>query len=217
LVGDPEADRPGRLPTAVHDNPYSVLLLDEFEKATSDIHDFFLRVFDEGVFHDAFGNRVTICTMIVIATSNAGSDRIQKVVRNGDNPAEHKDEFVDWLINEGAFRAELLNRFDDIVLFHPLSREHLEEVAQLELTDLADRLEEKGYTLEITQPLIEYVAEEGYDERFGARAMQRVIQNDIEELISQMIIDRAIQQGDTITITKEDLARITTDSSDDSV
>ena len=208
LIGDSAGTRSGVLASKVRENPYAVLLLDEFEKATRDVHDLFLRIFDEGVFHDATDREVNLRSMIIIATSNAGSDEIHRIVSDGKDLADQKDRFLSMLIDEQIFRPELLNRFDDIVLYHPLAKKHLTGIAKRELAKLGNRLEQRGIGLEITEPLIRYLVEHGHDKRFGARAMQRVIKNDIEKLASHKIINGEVAPGETLRIDQDELDQL---------
>ncbi|MEX1027421.1 MAG: ATP-dependent Clp protease ATP-binding subunit [Candidatus Paceibacterota bacterium] len=208
LIGNVGAGMTGMLASAVNDNPYSVLLLDEFEKTTQDVHDLFLQIFDEGVFHDAYGNEVNCRNMIIIATSNAASDTIRSLVGGGEELAAHKHDIIDQLISTNAFRPELINRFDDVVLFHPLSKEDTAAVAERELAKLQIRLNKRGVSFEITQTLVEYLVEHGYDEQFGARAIRRIITGDIEKVISHKLLTGEIKKGDTAVISEEDLASL---------
>ncbi|MEX0930078.1 MAG: ATP-dependent Clp protease ATP-binding subunit, partial [Candidatus Paceibacterota bacterium] len=208
LIGNDGANTTGMLASAIGDNPYSVLLLDEFEKTTQEVHDLFLQIFDEGVFHDAYGNEVNCRNMIIIATSNAASDTIRSLVDADEDLSAYKNEIIDRLIGANAFRPELINRFDDVVLFHPLSRDQAAMVAERELAKVQMRLNQRGISFEITQTLVEYLVEQGYDERFGARAIRRIITNDIEKVIAHKLLTGEIKKGDTAIISEEDLTSL---------
>ncbi|MCL4387154.1 AAA family ATPase, partial [Patescibacteria group bacterium] len=137
LIGDFAANKSGLLASRVRDNPYSVLLLDEFEKASPDVLDLFLQILDEGIFTDALGRQVNCRNLIIIATSNAGSSLIWESIRSGNSLAGSKDIIINSIIREKIFKPELLNRFDGIIFFHPLHKSELESVARLGLKKLA--------------------------------------------------------------------------------
>lgn len=202
---------PGVLATLAQEHPYGVLLLDEFEKASSAVHDIFLQVFDEGIFTDGRGQKINLRNNIIIATSNAGSDFVWELEELGKNPADAKGEMVDVLVHNHMYKPELINRFDNIIIFSSLSREEQEKVAMLFLLDLQTRVQEQGYALEITPVLTKLLIEKGYSRQFGAREMRRVLQDEIEERIARKIIAGSIEPGDTITFTADDFV-ITSES-----
>src|SRR3989338_1712075 len=140
LIGDFTSNKNGLLANRLLDNPYSVLLLDEFEKAAGDVLDLFLQILDEGVFTDALGKQVGCRNYIIIATSNAGSSLIWETVKLGKNLEGEKDNILDQIIKEKIFRPELLNRFDGVILFHPLQNTELTSIARLGLEKLVKRL-----------------------------------------------------------------------------
>lgn len=205
LIGSVPNKRAGTLSTLVRENPYGVLLLDEFEKATPDVHNLFLQIFDEGFFSDMYGKRVSMRNMILIATSNAGSSFIWEASKRGDKIAQLKDQLVEMIIKDRMYRPELLNRFDEIVLFEPLGIESLRKIARIMLDQLYWKLQKKGITLQITDELVEVLVHEGYDPQFGARPMRRALQQTIEEAIAKKIIAGTAQAGSTVAFTAEDL------------
>ncbi|TSD01411.1 MAG: Clp protease ATP binding subunit [Parcubacteria group bacterium Greene0714_4] len=207
LIGSVPNKRAGTLATLVRENPYGVLLLDEFEKATPDVHNLFLQIFDEGFFSDMYGKRVGMRNMILIATSNAGSSFIWEASKRGEKVSELKDQLVNMIIKDRIYRPELLNRFDDIVLFEPLGIESLRKIARIMLDKLYWKLQKKGITLQITDELVEVLVHEGYDPQFGARPMRRAMQQTIEEAIAKKIIAGTAQAGTTITLLPEELAK----------
>lgn len=206
LIGSYESDRPGTLSNMARENPYGVLLLDEFEKADTDVHDLFLQILDEGFFSDMRGRKVNVRNMIIIATSNAGSDMIFRIVDEGDDLSEHKDDIINNLIDSNIYKPELINRFDAVVMFTPLPKEDLEDIAEIQLQRLKKRVKERGYELVINQPLIDLLVEKGYDPKFGARPMNRVIQEDLEEAIAEKIITDQLKKGSTIEFTPQQVA-----------
>jgi len=200
----------GRLANVVREQPYGVLLVDEFEKAHHTVHDLFLQILDEGYFTDGRGKRVNLQNMIIIATSNAGSDIIfEKAKKTGADLQSEHDQIIDAIIQSGIFRPELLNRFDDLILFSPLSKNQLKDIARLQLSRLQERVRQQGYRLEITDPLVDFVVQKGFKPQFGARAMNRVIQDDIEKLIADRLINEEIEKGETIRFSHSHLDNIT--------
>ena len=205
LIGSFTTGTAGVLASMVREYPYGVLLLDEFEKAHSEVHDLFLQVLDEGMFSDMFGKKVNARNLIIIATSNAGSDIIWNMVKEGKSLAREKETLIDALIQKRIFKPEFLNRFDGIIIFHPLQEEHLKKIAELMLNKLKKRLYEKGYDLEITPALIDFLVREGSDPQFGARPLNRAIQEKIEKVIAEEIISGALRPGSKVVLREDDL------------
>ncbi len=205
LIGSFEGGRVGTLATILREKPYGVLLLDEFEKTNPDVHDLFLQILDEGFFSDMKGKRVNARNIIFIATSNAGSDLIWEALERGEDISEMKGELVSKIIERGRFKPELLNRFDGVVLFHPLSAENLKKIAGFMLEKLRKRLRDKGVDLVVNDALVNYIAREGYDPTFGARPMIRAIQEKVEQRIADKLISGEIQQGTKFEFSAEDL------------
>lgn len=202
LIGDGE--HAGTLPTMLREHPYCVLLLDEFEKATQSVHDLFLQTLDEGQFTDSRGQKVNARNTIIIATSNAGSKLILKTVQQRKALSTLAQEIIDHIVKEGIYRPELINRFDSTIIFEPLNIEQQTEVAGLMLGGLYERVKEKGYEIKVNDDLLGILVEKGYNPEFGARPMQRVIQDVIEEKIAQKIIAGEVTKGDTIPLSKSD-------------
>jgi ATP-dependent Clp protease ATP-binding subunit ClpA len=191
----------------LREHPYCVLLLDELEKAAQAVHDVFLQVLDEGSFTDSRGMKVNARNTIIIATSNAGSQLILRTVQQRQQLSTLAQEIIDHIVREGIFRPELINRFDSTVIFEPLTIDEQTNVARLMLAKLYDRVKEKGYELSVSDDLVIVLVEKGYSPEFGARPMNRVIQDVIEEKIAQKIISGAVNKGDTIKLTKADFTR----------
>lgn len=205
LIGSFTTSTSGVLSSFIRERPYGVLLLDEFEKAHSEVHNLFLQILDEGMFSDMFGKRINARNLIIIATSNAGSDIIWNLMKEGKRLADEKDSIIDTLIQKKLFRPELLNRFDAIVLFHPLEQEHLEKIASFMLQKLHKRLYERGIDLVITPALINYLVKVGSDPKFGARPLNRAIQEKIEKVIAEKMIAGTLPPGSKIELTEQDL------------
>ena len=216
LIGSFEGGKAGTLASALRERPFGVLLLDEFEKTNKDVHDLFLQILDEGFFTDAAGKRVNARNLMIIATSNAASDLIWGQIKHGSDTegrirgteAEQKiakDVITAEIINRGVFKPELLNRFDGVILFHPLGAEHLREIARLMLQKFAKRLKEKGIELIITDEIVEYLISVGQDPKFGARPMNRAIQEKVEQVIAEKMLRGEIAAGSRVELTGTDL------------
>jgi ATP-dependent Clp protease ATP-binding subunit ClpA len=190
----------------LREHPYTVLLLDEFEKANRSVHDIFLQVLDEGVFTDGRGDKVNARNTIIIATSNAGSDLIMRTVNQRQELSTLTGEIIKHIVKEGVYRPELINRFDSTVVFEPLKLEEQGQVAGLMLKSLYERVKAQGYELVVNRDLMDILVQKGYDPQFGARPMQRVIQNVIEEKIAQLIISGKAEKGSTIELTRTDFS-----------
>ena len=186
--------------------PYSVLLLDEFEKTNKEVLDLFLQVLDEGFFSDMRGKRVNARNVIIIATSNAGSDLIWEAGKNGGHLMDMKDDIVNTIIERGIFKPELLNRFDAVVLFHPLDVSHLSQIARVMLEKLKKRLHERGIDLVVTDDLVNAVIRHGTDPSFGARPMNRAIQEQVEQVIADKLVRGEIKEGSRVEFSPEDFS-----------
>lgn len=198
LIGNLNTQTPGYLASLIRDNPFGLLLIDEFEKAAQSVHNLFLQILDEGFLTDAFGKKVSFDNVIIIATSNAAAEFIREEVTKGATDLSKK--LVDYVLEKSLFSPELINRFDAVVVYHPLTFDQVTQVTKLMLSDLAKRLKEtKNITLEITDELAQKVASAGYDPQFGARPIRRLIADKIEDEIAKMIIDEKVKNGDKIS------------------
>jgi ATP-dependent Clp protease ATP-binding subunit ClpC len=210
LIGSPPSagneGEKGQLTTAVMDNPFSLILLDEIEKAHRDILTLFLQVFDDGRLTDGTGQVVDFTNTIIIATSNAGSELIRQGIEKGVVGEMLKKILLDYLQKQGTFRPEFLNRFDAVVAFHPLSRENIFEVAKLMLKSLAERMAEKEINLKFTDAAVEKLAKIGFDPLYGARPMRRAIQDKVENALAESILSGKTERGATILIDEKDIA-----------
>lgn len=198
LIGSFEGGKAGVLSSMLRDQRYGVLLLDEFEKTSREVMDLFLQILDEGFFSDMVGKKVNARNVIVIATSNAGGDMIFKMSEEGKDLSENKDSLIDFLVSNGQFKPELLNRFDGVILFHPLKNEHLKSIATLLVKKLGSSLSEQGIKLIVTDDLINFLVKEGFDPKFGARPMTRVLQEYVEKILAMKLIEGVIQKGATV-------------------
>lgn len=206
LIGDGQES--GILCDMLREHPYSVLLLDEFEKGARIVHDLFLQILDEGIFTDGRGEKVNARNTIIIATSNAASQLILRTVEQRQELATLTQEIINHIIKEGIYRPELLNRFDSTIIFEPLTLENQGQVAGLMLGDLYERIKERGYELTINRDLMDVLVHKGYSPEFGARPMQRVLQDLVEEKVAERIISGSVQPGGTIALSKADFSEI---------
>jgi ATP-dependent Clp protease ATP-binding subunit ClpA len=206
LIGDGE--KTGVLSDMLREHPYAVLLLDEFEKGARVVHDIFLQILDEGVFTDARGEKINARNTIVIATSNAGSRLILETVQQRKELATLTQEIINHIVREGVYRPELINRFDSTIIFEPLTLEQQGEIASLMLGGLYKRIKERGYELTINRDLMDLLVKKGYNPEFGARPMQRVLQDIVEEKVAQHIISGKVVPGDTIELSLTDFTEL---------
>ena len=206
LIGTEKEE--GLLTTKIRENPFSLILLDEFEKAHPDILNLFLQVFDEGHLTDGAGRKVDFKNSLIIATSNAGYKIILEAIKEKKQMSEIKSELLDFLFKEGVFRPELINRFDAVVVFRSLTKENLLDIAGLMIKKLKNNLAEKGIDLTITDGLLEKIVELGYNPVFGAREMRRVIQDKLENVLAVALLSGQIKRGDKVEIAPEDFKLI---------
>ena len=196
LIGS--AGEGGQLTEAVRERPYALLLLDEFEKVDSRILTLFLQVLDDGRLTDGAGRTVDFTSTIIIATSNAGSLTIANGLTQGKDFLEIDKEVHQELL--GIFRPELINRFDDVILFKPLSQEDLQKIVQVKLSALQNQMKEKGYLLEFDDELLHQLSEKGFDPVLGARPLQRLIQDTLEANLSKMILENKLIKGQVFKV-----------------
>lgn len=209
LVGAPPGyvgyEEGGQLTEKVRRHPYSIVLLDEIEKAHPDVFNLLLQVMDEGRLTDSLGRRVDFKNTILIMTSNIGSRQLKDFGGGiGFNPRPADDKEVSQgvirkALNK-AFAPEFLNRIDDIVMFDPLSRESIFKIIDIELAGFYKRVAQLGYKLTLTDSARDFVADKGYDSQFGARPLKRAIQKYLEDSLAELIIDDAIRPGDEIYV-----------------
>src|SRR3989338_6064306 len=208
LIGSFETGEPGVLSNALRSKPFSLLLFDEFEKSSRDVINLFLQILEEGFFTDANGKRVSARDAIIITTSNAASNLIWDMVQQGKDVAALQKEVVDAIRQQGVFAPEILNRFDAIVVFEPLDKEKLHEVAKLLLEELAKNLKKQEIELVITEELIAKVVDMGYDPVMGARPMRRAITDHVEQVIARKLLEGSLKRGGRVEFTSEEMASL---------
>ncbi|PIP18134.1 MAG: hypothetical protein COX43_00380, partial [Parcubacteria group bacterium CG23_combo_of_CG06-09_8_20_14_all_35_9] len=187
LIGTPDGEKTGQLTDAVRENPHSLVLLDEIEKAHPDILNVFLQVMDDGRLTDSLGRTVDFTNTIIIGTSNAGSQFIQDEIRKGTAVAAIQEVLVQEKLAP-YFRPEFLNRFDGVIVFKPLGVAEIEQITKLLLDKLAKQLAEKGITLQMTDKATKELAVAGFDPLFGARPLQRVIQKQVSDVLTEYLL-----------------------------
>ena len=206
LVGAPPGyvgyEEAGQLTEAVRRKPYSVVLLDEIEKAHPDVFNLLLQILDDGRLTDARGRTVDFKNSVVIMTSNLGADRIQAHARKKESFEELKDDLMQLL--RAHFRPEFLNRIDEIIVFRSLTREQVVDITRLLLDRVTRRLHAQRIELRFDDDAVGHLADAGFDPEFGARPLQRTIQRLIENQLSRMLLDGSLQEGDAVTVRLKD-------------
>ena len=205
---DPVNPSDGFLTKKVQDTPFSLILLDEIEKADKKVLNLFLQILDEGHLIDSQGVKTNFRNTIIIATSNAGAKFITEFIQKNVHPdkAGFKKALIDELIHNGSYSPEFLNRFDDVVLYYPLTKEETIEVATRMIDSIIQSLErEKGITVVVQTDAIAAIAVKGYSPEFGAREMRRAITDTLENYIADQLLGNGVKRGDTLTVSREDL------------
>lgn len=211
LIGSPPGyvgyDEGGQLSEKVRQNPYSVILFDEIEKAHPDVFNILLQVLDDGHITDSQGRKVSFKNTIIIMTSNAGAQNIVSPKRLGFT--SHVDAEEDYKKMKEAvmdevkriFRPEFINRIDEIIVFHSLTKENIKDIVAIMVKNIAKRSKaQMNITLETTPEALEYLADKGYDEKYGARPLRRAIQTNVEDKLAEAILAGTVKEGDTVRI-----------------
>ena len=211
LIGAPPGyvgyEEGGQLTEKIRRKPFSVILLDEVEKAHPDVFNILLQVFDDGHLSDGLGRKVDFKNCLIIMTSNVGARKLQEFGTGVGFGTQSKnnahDEIAEGVIQDSlkkAFSPEFLNRIDDVIVFKSLDKEDIKRIVDIPLTEVVGRVKEMGYVLKIDDTLKEYLIEKGYDEKYGARPLNRAIQKYVEDPISEKVLEGELSIGDTITI-----------------
>ena len=188
----------GQLTEAVRRRPYSVILLDEIEKAHPDVFGVLLQVLDDGRLTDGQGRIVSFKNTIVIMTSNVGSQFIQMFAEGGADEKE-RDRMLEEALR-ATFRPEFLNRIDDVVTFHALDLDQIAEIVALQLEEVRARLAERKITLVLSDAAVERLSLDGFDPVFGARPLKRLIQREVVDRVARGLIEGNVHEGSTVTI-----------------
>lgn len=207
LIAD-GANDPLSLTAQVMKQPFSVVLLDEIEKAHPQVLTTLLQLLDEGILRDEKNREVSFRDAIIIATSNAGADRIREYIERGYALEQFEQQFLDELINTNQFRPEFLNRFDEIVTFRPLSKDELLQVVDLILRGINKTLAPQKVVVNVDQDAKLYLVDKGYDPRLGARPMRRVVQRAVENTVARQMLSGTAGAGSTIPITLDQVRAI---------
>ena len=209
LVGAPPGyvgyEEGGQLTEKIRRKPYSVVLLDEIEKAHPDVFNILLQVLDDGILTDGLGRRVDFRNTIIIMTSNIGVRDLKDfgtgIGFNTKTKLGSQDEMMKSTIQNAlkkAFSPEFLNRLDDVIVFNSLEREHIHQIIDITLMKLFQRLNVLGYEIELTTPAKDFLSDKGYDPQYGARPLNRAIQKYLEDPIAEELLKNEISEGDTI-------------------
>jgi ATP-dependent Clp protease ATP-binding subunit ClpC len=212
LIGAPPGyvgyEEGGQLSERVRRQPYSIILLDEIEKAHPDVFNMLLQVLDDGFLTDSVGRKVDFKNTVIIMTSNIGTRKL-KDFGNGvgfdtnymkDSENKNTQDILKKSLSK-KFSPEFLNRIDEIVVFNQLSVENIEKIAKIEITKFVERLKEIDYLIKIDTKAIKFIAKKGYDKEYGARPIKRAIQKHLEDVIAKEIVKNNFKKGDEIDIT----------------
>jgi len=218
LVGAPPGyvgyEEGGQLTEKVRRKPYSVVLLDEIEKAHPEVFNILLQVLEDGRLTDSKGRVVDFRNTLIIMTSNVGAETIKKGSSLGftatNNSEQDYNAMKERVLAElkRSFRPEFLNRIDETIVFHPLDEKHIAEIVTLMAEDLRKRLKEQEVDFELTEAAKKFLAKEGYDPTYGARPLRRAIQKHIEDRLSESLLRGEIQKGDDLVIDEQDGALV---------
>jgi len=181
------------------------VLFDEIEKADPSVQDTLLQLLDEGVMRDANNNEVSFRDAIIIATSNAGAQQIRQAVSDGQEMAQFEASFLDHLVDSGQFKPEFLNRFDEAVVFRPLTETELVQVVDILMRGVNKQLSEQQIVVSLSEDAKHWLAREGYDPRLGARPLRRVIQKSVESYVADGILRGDIQPGQHVQLSAQHL------------
>ena len=211
LIGAPPGyvgyEDSGTLTKAVRRRPYSVVLLDEIEKAHPDVFNILLQVLDEGHLTDNYGRVIDFKNTVIVMTSNLGARELSKdgLGFHDESSKTSYDVMRDKVTEEieRAFNPEFLNRVDDTIVFHPLSKEQISQIVEILLADVRDRLAEEEITLRLTDAAVKFLVDKGYDEKFGARPLRRAIQRYLEDPLSEKILLAEFSSGDEIEVDED--------------
>ncbi|MGC9048844.1 MAG: AAA family ATPase [Patescibacteria group bacterium] len=207
LIGSPSSEEGGQLTEQIRQNPFTLLLLDEIEKAHPDILNVFLQIMDDGRLTDNLGRTIDFTNVILIGTSNAGTDFIQEEIMKGTTVLRIQEILIREKLKP-YFRPEFLNRFDGVIVFKPLGKKEIKEIAKLLLNKLSKQLMAKGITLIATDEAIEELAEAGFDPIFGARPLRRVIQERVNNALANYLLTGKIGRRDIAILEKGGIIRV---------
>jgi ATP-dependent Clp protease ATP-binding subunit ClpB len=202
LIGAPPGyvgyEEGGRLTEAVRRRPYSVVLLDEMEKAHRDVFNVLLQVLDDGRLSDSLGHTVDFTNTIVVMTSNVGSQAIQQITKEGGSEQEVRDAVREAL--QARFLPEFLNRIDETIVFHPLDQKHIRRIVMIQVKRLVDQAAKAGIALDCTEAAVDEIARLGYDPVYGARPLKRVIQQQLQNELARELLSGKFPEGSRVKV-----------------
>jgi ATP-dependent Clp protease ATP-binding subunit ClpB len=202
LIGAPPGyvgyEEGGRLTEAIRRRPYSVVLLDEIEKAHRDVFNILLQVLDDGRLSDNQGHTVDFTNTIIVMTSNIGSQLIEEIGKEGGSEEDMRQAINESL--QTRFLPEFLNRIDEVIVFHPLARDQIHRIVRLQIERLRTQLLDHQIDLEVTEAAIDAIADRGYDPAYGARPLKRVIQQQIQNPLATELLKREFTEGTRVRI-----------------
>jgi ATP-dependent Clp protease ATP-binding subunit ClpC len=213
LIGAPPGyvgyEEGGQLTEKVRRRPYSVILLDEIEKAHPDVFNLLLQVFEEGQLTDSLGRKVDFRNTLIIMTSNVGAEHIRNAGSLGFVAQKEDTSYnavKERLLNEvkKAFKPEFLNRIDDIIVFRNLTKEDLSQIIKLEISEVIERLKGRGIDISLSPEAMEFLMEKGFDPLYGARPLKRTIQRYVEDMLSEEIISGRFKEGSKVTVVRKE-------------
>lgn len=208
-AGPGQGEQRGELTEQVREHPFSLVLLDEFEKANPEVLNLFLQVLDDGRLTDNRGKTISFVNTIIIATSNAGSEFIREGIAKGKpDVKKFQQQLLDLLQSKGIFKPELLNRFDDIIAFSPLGDAQVMQIVGLMLKSVTAELAKQDITVTFDQTVVEKIVKEGFDAQFGARPLRRFIQHNIEDVLAQKILSDEVKRGDKVVVSVDEKGSI---------
>ena len=195
----------GQLTEKVRRRPYSIILLDEIEKAHPDVFNLLLQALDDGQMTDSLGRKIDFRNTVMIMTSNIGARQLAdfgsgvgfSTAAAKQNEESNKNSVIQTALKR-AFAPEFLNRIDDVILFQSLKREHIHSIIDIELQSLSKRVVDLGYGFEVTDSAKDFIVEKGYDEKYGARPLKRAIQKHLEDPFAEEIINSSVEEGDLL-------------------
>jgi ATP-dependent Clp protease ATP-binding subunit ClpC len=210
LIGAPPGyvgyEEGGKLTELVRRKPYSVVVLDEIEKAHPDVFNILLQIMDEGVLSDSLGHKVSFKNSILIMTSNVGARLISKGKTLGFMPAEDKEkdykEMKDTVMDEvkRVFNPEFINRIDEVIVFRPLTEADTEKILELSLVKVTRKLDDKGVKFDITQAAKTFLVKKGFDPNYGARPLLRTVQKYLEDPMAEFLLNSTMKKGDVLKV-----------------
>jgi ATP-dependent Clp protease ATP-binding subunit ClpB len=184
----------------VRRHPYSVVLLDEIEKAAPEVFNVLLQLLDDGRLTDGQGRTVDFKNTVIIMTSNIGDSWLQEYEGVQEDEVQRT---IRQRLREEGLRPEFINRIDEIIVFHPIGREQVKHIVDIQVQGIQKRLQERHIKLQLSEQARDYLAREGYDPQFGARPLKRVVQHEVENRIARAVLDGTLRDGDTVEVIVE--------------